>query len=489
MGKRIHRRCICGSLVVLVAVSGLLVLQACGGGGTGTTGGPGSPVSLVIFGTDEPESNLLSLHVTYSFNGLVPQSGSVVPFVDPLTFKTDLAAQLDFSTILDSPFTAVPAGTYTGINVALSNPQLVVLDTTQNPPAPKAIPALLTISTLTIPLNPPLVLTDGGNRAVMIDFNLAQSVETDANGQITGTINPVAMARLLTASGPDGFGTFDVLHGRVFSVDTSSLNGFFTDGEPGDTEPLVLVSAHSFTQFEGVAGLGSLQRGDFVDATGFVGNDTSINARTVQLEAHDDASLGQAAFLGLVTSVTRNASGAATQLTLLVREQDPELSGIVATGSAITVNVAPSATFATVAPETNFSTLSFGAAQVAIGENVSAHGVATAGSPVTVAASDVLLRRQSVSGTFSTLLGAAADQKTGGFTITPDSGLYQGQTITVYTSAQTNFLGVTNLTALSSGQKLILKGHLLFEAAAGSVNGIPWTPPALVLIAEQVHAT
>lgn len=469
------------------AILGLIILAGCGGG-SGPTGNHQPVISLVTFGEDEPQTNLLSLHVTYSVAGLVQQSGPAAGFVDPLTFQADLAGLRDFTSILDSSITPVPSGTYNGMTLLLSNPILVVLDTSQSPPVPKMIPAQLTNSTVTVPLSPPLTVTDGASLAVLMDFNLAQSVETDANGQITGTINPTVTARLLTASGMDGFGTFDDLHGRVFSVDTSSLNGFFTDGEPGDTEPLVLVSAHSFTQFEGVAGLGSLQRGDFVDATGVVDKDTLINARTVQLEAHDDASLGQAAFLGLVTSVTRNTSGAATQLTLLVREQDPELSGIVATGSAITVNVAPSATFTTVAPETNFSTLSFGAAQVAIGENVSAHGVATAGSPVTVAASDVLLRRQSISGTFSTLLGAAADQKTGGFTITPDSGLYQGQTITVYTSAQTNFLGVINLPALSSGQKLIVKGHLFFEATAGSVNGIAWTPPALVFVCEQVHA-
>lgn len=487
MAKRNHRRGICGSLAAVVAMAGLLALQACGGGG-GTPVMRGSAVSLVIFGEDEPKANLLSLHVTYSFNGLASQSGSVVPFTDPLTFKTDLAALQDFSTILDSPITVVPAGTYTGITVLLSNPQLVVLDTTQNPPVPKAIPALLTNSTVTVPLDPPLVLTAGGNRAVMVDFNLAQSVETDANGQITGTINPVATARLLNASGLDGFGTFDDVHGLVFSVDTSSINGFFTGGDTGDFDPLLLVFPHSYTVFQGVAGLGSLQRGEFVDVKGFVDSDASINARTVQAEAVENSGLDRAAFVGLVTGVSRDAQGNATQFTMLVREQTPELTGIVANGSAIVVNLAPSTGFDMVAPGTNFSQLTFTPAGIAVGEHVSVHGTATAGSPPTVNATNVFLRRQSLTGIFSALLGAAADQKTGGFSITPDSGLYQGQKITVYTSAQTNYLGVTNLTGLTSGQKLILKGHLFFESAAGSVNGIPWTPPAMVLIAEQVHA-
>jgi len=165
------------------------------------------------------------------------------------------------------------------------------------------------------------------------------------------------------------------------------------------------------------------------------------------------------------------------------------LTGVVATGSAVVVNLAPSTAFDMVAPGTNFSQLTFTPARLAVGEHVSVHGTATAGSPPTVDATNVFLRRQSLSGSFSALLGAGADQKTGGFTFTPDSGLYQGQKITVYTSAQANFLGVTNLTGISSGQKLIIKGHLFFETAAGSVNGIPWNPPALVLIAEQVHAT
>jgi hypothetical protein len=489
MGKRNHRFGLGGIAVALVAVLALVLLQACGGGGTGPPGPRVPIVSLVIFGQDEPKSNLLSLHVTYSFNGLVPQSGAVVAFIDPLTFKTDLAALVDFSTILDAPITAVPAGTYTGITVALSNPQLVVLDTTQNPPVPKAIPALLTSSTVIVPLNPPLVLTDGGNRAVMIDFNLDQSVETDASGQITGTINPVATARLLNASGPDGFGTFDDFHGVVFSVDTSSINGFFTGLDPGDFDPLLLVSAHSYTQFVGVSGLGALQKGEFVDVGGFVDSNTNINARVVQAEAVENLALDRAAFLGLVTSVTRDAQGSATQFTMLVREQTPELTSVVATGSVVVVNLATSTAFDMLSPVTNFSQLTFAPAGLAAGEHVSVHGTATAGSPPTVDATKVFLRRQSLTGSFSGLLGAGADQKTGGFIFTPDSGLYQGQKITVYTAALTNFLGVANLTSISSGQKLIIKGHLFFETAAGSVNGIPWTPPALVLIAEQVHAT
>jgi hypothetical protein len=105
-----------------------------------------------------------------------------------------------------------------------------------------------------------------------------------------------------------------------------------------------------------------------------------------------------------------------------------------------------------------------------------------------VVATNVFLRRQSLTGSFSGLLGAAADRKTGGFIFTPASGLYQGQKITVYTSAQTNFLGVTNPTGISSGQQLNIKGRLFLETAGGSINGLPWTPPSLVLIDEQVHA-
>lgn len=460
-----------------------LLLHGCGV--PGPVGVSGNLNSLVIYGEDEPLSDLLSCRVTYSMTGLVPQAGGPpVLFVTPLTLKTDLTALLDFSTVLDDEV-VIPAGTYSGLTLTLSNPLLAVVDASQNPPAIVSTPAQLTTSNVTVMFDSPLVITRSGNAGVMLDFNLAKSVETDAFGQITGVINPVITARVLTANGPNGFGLWDDLHAVV----GFAANGLFsTDVGVGEFDPVLIISVNDQTKYEGVSGLGALQTGYFVDISGLAESNGNLLARTVQGEAVESRDLGRAAFLGLVTSVMRDLQGNPTQFTMVVREQTPELPSVVAEASPVTVNLSASTIFGMVSPDTNFSPLTFAETALAVGEHVSVHGTATPRSIPSVDATAVFLRRQSIEGNFSTLLAAAADQKTGGFRFVPASGLFQGRTITVITSANTNFVGVANLNSLSSAQQVIIKGHLFYETAAGMVSGVPWTPPALVMVAEQVHA-
>jgi len=81
-----------------------------------------------------------------------------------------------------------------------------------------------------------------------------------------------------------------------------------------------------------------------------------------------------------------------------------------------------------------------------------------------------------------------SDGLTGGFTLTPCSAVFQSQPITVITSAQTAFVGVSSLAGLtSSSPTLIVKGLMVYQQSIGTLNGVSWVPPANVQVAKQVH--
>jgi len=387
----------------------------------------------------------------------------------------------------------VPPGTYDALGITLSNPRLTYLDTSTTPPSLKTIAPTMTSLTINLNLNPPIAIASSGTVALQLDFNLLNSVSISNN---QSTVTPTFTANLASASGSNGFAEFDDLSGLVQSVSTSSTNpsfvGSFTISRPN--APTLTINVSSSTTFAGISGLGGLTAGTFVETEAYLNASANIVANTVVAEAQEDQASGEAAFAGLITSVTP-ASGNATQFTLFVEGENPDMSSRVALFSPLTFNIAPSSTsFGLTAQAADFPNFSFGSANLAAGQRVVVHGTLPSGSGTvqTATARSVFLDLQSILGNLSTNPSTpvtTSDGVDGGFTLLPCSALFQPAQITVLSAQQTAFLGISNLYSLNTTGThfLLVKGLLFHEQSITSFGVESWTVPANVQVATQVH--
>ncbi len=484
-------------LALTLAWAGLVTL-GCGGGGVSSSSmAPTSAIptsSVAVFGTDFPLCNVVSFTATITGATLTPLGGgspvSVISAADSV--KVDFAALLGFSAVLK--LASVPTGQYSQITLTLSNPQITVLDVTKSPPAPTTITTTLTSSSVTINLSPALNVTTAGAAALSIDFNLLKSVQTDSNGQVTGTVTPVFEASPTSASAEEGLGELDELKGIVQTVTvgqpfigtTSFTGNFVLQTEGGRT---FTVNVNDKTKFEGITGLSDLKANTFVEVEAFVDSSGNIVAKEVEAEEQEDKNQQKAAFVGLITSVTRDAQGNATQFSLFVRAEHPDMSNVVPVKSSLVVVLSSSTRLDVAARGTNQANLKFDATTVGVGEQVVVHGQFQSGPPPTLAAQAIFLGLQSIVGNFSSpLLTVGSDGKTGGFNLVPCSSIFQGKTITAVTFGQTAFSGgLTDLNSLTPKPTLLVKGLFFFEPTLTKVGTVPLTPPSSVLATKQVR--
>ena len=476
-----------------VATIGVLIQGGCGGkGGVTVLTAPGT---IAVFGGDAPQcSSVISFVVTISGLTLTPQSASspvsVLPSGEAVT--VDFASLMDFATLLS--LSNVPPGTYDALGITLANPQLTYLDTSTKPPSLKTIAPTMSTLTVKLSFDPALTIASNGTVGLQLDFSLLNSISIGANNQFT--VTPTFTANSVSASGSNGFVGFDDLRGLVQSVSAKSTNpsfvGSFTISSPN--APTFTVNVTSSTVFNGVSGLSGLTAGTFVEMGAFLDANANLVANTVLAEAQEDEASGEAAFGGLITSVTPQ-TGNATQFTLLVSEENPDMSGRVALFSTLTFNVVSSSTtFGLAAPAVDFPNFSYGPTNLAAGQRVVVHGTLPNGSGTaqTAAARSVFLDLQPTLGNLSTNPSTPVttyDGVDGGFTLVPCSPLFQPPQITVLSSAQTAFLGISNLYGLntSGSHFLLVKGLLFGEQSTTSYGVEVWIVPANVQVASQTH--
>ncbi len=479
-------------LAVLLLGAGLTTLGCRGGPGGPPVAGTGS---VTVLGTDAALCDVLSFTVTIASATLTPQGGGMLATVisstpvtiissqDPVT--VDFAALKEFSTVLN--LATAPADTYTKLTVTFSNPQLTILDVTKSPPAPVTITTNLTSLTVSMDLNPPLTITSSGSVSLTIDFNLRKSVQLDALGQVTGTVNPVVQVTSQTTETERGF---DEIMGLVQNVTTTSADNSFTGSFDVQVRSGQKFTVHvnTNTVLKNV-GLGALMNGTFVKVSGFIDAMGNLVARKVEAE---ETELGQmAAFVGVVTSVgSRDPAGNVTQFDMFIREEDPDESACVQPKSLLLVNVATPTKFDLEEKEANQGLLTFDATTLGPGQELVVHGQCQPGVTPRVNVTSIFLRLQTFVGDFSKLLAAALDGKAGGFEFVPCGTAFHGKPVTVFTFTNTAFKGVTDLKSLSAQfpkSGLAVKGLLLYDQQAVTVNTISVTPPAAVMEAVEVH--
>ncbi len=478
-----------------VAVAGLL-------GGCSGPGGSGTPPhvvttpgTLAIFGGDAPFCGALSFTVTIVGLTLTPQSGSTPVSVlsGGTTLTVDFASLMDFATMFS--LSSVPPGAYTALGMTLSNPQLTYVDTSTTPPSIKTVVPAMPSLVVNLPFNPAITVASAGSLALQLDFNLLNSVTVGAGGQFTAT--PAFSANVASASGGTGYAQFDDLSGVVHSVSTSSTNpsflGSFTISSPN--APTFTVNVASSTSFAGASGLGGIAPGTFVEMSAVLDANANLVANAVVTETQEDAASGQAAFAGLITAVTP-PTGNASQFTMLVQQENPDVSSRVPVFSLLTVNVSSaSTTFGISAPGADFAGFSYGPNSLGVGQRVVVHGTLPSGSATASSATAraVFLGLQSVLGNLSTNPSApvtiATDGVDGGFTLVPCSPLFQAAPITALVNQQTIYTGLANLSSLNSpgAHFLLAKGLLFYQQSATTYGVESWTVPAEVQVATEVH--
>jgi hypothetical protein len=447
--------------------------------------------TVAIFGGDTPICDVVSFDATIDKATLTPggeesgNSNSQPVTVISSPTKVDFAALTDFFTVLS--LANVPAGTYSTLTLNLSKMQITVLDITKSPPAPTPITPTPTSATVTVNIEPPLQVAANGSVALNLDFVLRKSLLTQ-QGQLTGMVNPVIRATSHNASPDKELGDDEDLEGLVQSVKTTGtspfIGSFMVKTASGNTQT---VNVTSDTRFDGVSGLSGLTAGTFVEVDAFVDSNGNIVARSVEAEEEEDQQ--RAAFVGVITAVTRDQSTMnVTQFTLFVRHVDAEETACVPPKSNLAVNVSSSTEYKITAEGVNRAGLAFNGSALGLGQSVVVHGPCQP-NPPTVNATSVFLRLQTILGNFTKLLNAPSDDRTGGFAFLPCGAVFQGKPSTVFTFAETGFAGVPGLNELTATATLAIKGLLLYELQQTKVNGITVSapPPAAVFEAKLVH--
>ncbi|HYG97820.1 MAG TPA: DUF5666 domain-containing protein [Terriglobales bacterium] len=374
----------------------------------------------------------------------------------------------------------VPIGTYSQVTLAFSSPRFTVLDTSNTPPQPVALTPVLGTSEVTVPITPALQIRESSASAIIIKLDLWSSLEHTPQGAYTGKITPSVVVTADNA--PGSTLPLDEVHGVVFSVSTDSwmLRSFNIGLENAPFGGPHIVQVDGQSKFLGVSRLEDLKKGHFVDIRGAVSNQGSLYAGEVQAEALNDATQNKAAFLGLVTSVSPGS------LTLFVREEAPMLTNLDATGTVVLATWSPGVQFG-VATAQSALQLPFSAENLLAGQHIAVHGTAHPGSPATVDATTMTLRRQAVliSGAYDFVI--ASDDKTGGFSADlKEVGTGRGVPITVITGSSTTFINIRNLRDIFALDGMSIKGLLYWQPHAGSLNGKSWPAGSRVLVAEQI---
>jgi hypothetical protein len=294
--------------------------------------------------------------------------------------------------------------------------------------------------------------------ALRFDFDLRQSIQVNASGQITGQVTPVLDLTALSASDPERY--IDEFDAGVVSVDSTS-DSFVIQG-PHGRQYTVQLSPN--TEFENNETIANLSTNSIVQVSGsFAPNSQTISADCVGILSQDGYWAA-----GLVTYVTP-AQGQAQSLNMYVRAELPADTGLTL-GQIANINLNGSEQYFIYKMHTPLTTFFFNSSLLVAGQHISIGGPASgATNSQMVTAHRIVLRHEGHTGEW-----VAGSTNTGNGTFQFNSNglagvLFNGP-ITVYTTPLTQYLGGLNgLSDLSGGSAIPLRvvGLVLKNPANG----------------------
>jgi len=443
---------------VFLTILAALGLSSCAGSASNNSNPGGSnEASVFTVGTDAPLPSVISCQILVSGVTLNNGTTNVPVLTNPQV--VDFAQLSGLHQLLD--LNAVPTGTYTSATVTLANPVIAFIDTTQNPPAINTVNGTLSQSTVTVNLANPFVLSAADLVGLRMEFDLAQSLATDANGQITGTVNPVFHMELLEATDPDA--SIDDFPAGVVGVTGDS--SFIVQGPKGRQWT---VQTNSSTVFDDPSEpISSFTTNTIVQISGQIDPvSKDIDASEIEVLSNDSFFLA-----GLFTSI-RPPSGPATQADLYVRAELPDINGIQ-DGQITTLSLNGSETYKIANINSPITTLLFNNSLLAAGQSVGIGGslVTNNGVPM-LTVHRVVLRRQGQAGPWVPGSTSVQNGNNGSFQFTDNwtAGVLLPNPLTVYTTDATNFINLSGLSALAGSQPIPLRvvGFIFMDSATNS---------------------
>ena len=443
---------------VFASLFAAVLLSSCGGGMSTSSPAPSAQASVFTVGTDAPLPSVVSCQLMVTgitiFNGTTNVSVLSTPQVVDFAQFNGLHQLLDLN--------AVPNGTYTSATVTLSSPVIGYINVNPpNAPTASTINGSLSVSSVTVNFPQPFVLQAGDLVGLRMELDLRQSLQLDANGQVTGVVNPVFEMNLLNST--DAGVSIDDFHAGVIGV--TGGNTFTVQGPHGRQWQ---VTTNDSTVFDDPdIPMSSFTASTIVSLTGTIDPVShAIDASEVEVISNDKFFLG-----GLLTYVNPASPQPATQADIYVREELPAISGI-SDGQIETLGLNGSERYRIGNINLPLTTLLFSNTLLAPGQRVDIGGpLTTSNGTETLTVHRVILRRQGQSGSWVSGSTIVQSGNAGSFQLTDDwtAGILLPAPLTVLTTNDTNFINLTGLGALSGPGPIQIRvvGFILINQANG----------------------
>ena len=438
------------------AIAWILALTAltlaCGGGTSTTSGGSASSQGQVfITGEDAPLPSVVSFNVTINSITLQNSSTTVTALSTPTT--VDFGRLVGLRSLLG--FNTIPAGTYTSATFNLANPVISYVDMTQNPPVLTQLNGMLTTSTVTVAFPQAMVVSANGLGGLHMDFDLRQSLETNSNGQITGTVNPMIDIMAVSASQEEG--QITEFTGNVVSINASG-NNFTMQGPYGFQE---VIDVNSSTKFNNGYSLTTIPSNAIICVEGTVQDDGSILAQDAEVITTDKAFIS-----GRVLQVNPT-TGPVQTVTMFVGEE-LNTDSVIPVDSVQTINLSGITQYDVCFFDNWFTNILFNSSSLVVGQRIFVGGTVTNG---TFTPSMVSLRRQGTIGTVVANSVNTVSGNLGDFELS-NNGLLEfaaNGPFTVQTANLTLFLNVDGLSGLQSAgtANVLARGIVLKDQTTG----------------------
>jgi hypothetical protein len=379
-------------ITVFLVLAAAVALANCGGSNATMNTSGGGSANAVIFGTDAPLGSVVSFEATVTGFTLSGDGKTASLLNTPATLEFSQLTGLQ--TLVD--IQPVSPGTYTQAQITLGTASVSILNTSVSPSQVTSYSGDLVTNTVTIDFSQPVSVGELQTIGLVLDFRLAQSIETqngqvviNANNQVV--INPVIGVRVLFPA--QSKLEVDELRGGVTAVDSSS--GTFTLQDANGRE--FTVATTNGTEFEPPSA--TLAVNDLVEVEGILDPSSLIvKAQEVEVLSVDHFFLA-----GLVTDVRASASGCASgdQVDILVRAALPgSASSAAPIGQIFTVSLTGQEIY-WVGHSSFFSNLgfTFGPCGIVAGQQIAVGGVlSTSGSTTALTPHRVMLELQGLRG-------------------------------------------------------------------------------------------
>jgi hypothetical protein len=466
------------SAFLAIALSGLLLLGACGtrpiGSGGGIGSGSAAPFTLAIsspftIGTvDNVPSGITVISFRIMITGAVLQPGNVSLISSPQTIEL---TQLQTDNYIIGT-TNVPTANYTSLDITFANPDMTIYNgagSVANCTVGTICEIQPALAVSSVTLSPTLTLTANTPAGVELELSVNDSLQPDLSFDPTQGLTfldlPSVASSAILLPLNNVAGVITNIGANQFTITaTNGLN--LTIGTTSSTQysfPSTVCSANDFT---------CLANGQFISTDLNVLGSGSFQANNVIFE---DSS-GEPGILGTIaaTNTTLNPP----QFTLVIHGQAPATSGVFPNNVAI-VSLQNPTTYLIDADDLPIpSGYTFAStADLVVGQEVLVRANTITVTPVTNQPSVVaistnqLILRQSQ---WTANVGLATTSGTGAFTLTSLPNLFTDITpnaITnfyVVTSAETVFVNST-LTTLTPGTPETVKG-LIFSNIVNPVS-------------------